>query len=131
MRTELIPAADVRIGDCVLDEQGAPAVVTSTRWQGVGGGVVSIALSNHSDRRVFSGCDPWLVPSCSVESEPSPQRRCCDSNAGGPTAGHLGVIAGPHLPVELHPAARLPAVSGDGQGVYPSSSTPAGGRIAC
>jgi len=51
MRTELIPAADVRIGDCVLDEQGAPAVVTSTRWQGVGGGVVSIALSNHSDRR--------------------------------------------------------------------------------
>ena len=35
MRTELIPAADVRIGDCVLDEQGAPAVVTSTRWQGV------------------------------------------------------------------------------------------------
>ena len=53
MRTELIPAADVRIGDCVLDEQGAPAVVTSTRWQGVGGGVVSIALSNHPDRRVF------------------------------------------------------------------------------
>ena len=42
MRTELIPAADVRIGDYVLDELGAPAVVTSTRWQGVGGGVVSI-----------------------------------------------------------------------------------------
>ena len=57
MRTELIPAADVRIGDCVLDEQGAPAVVTSTRCQGVGGGVVSIALSNHPDRRVFSGRD--------------------------------------------------------------------------
>ena len=57
MRTELIPAADVRIGDCLLDEQGAPAVVTSTRWQGVGGGVVSIALSNQSDRRVFSGRD--------------------------------------------------------------------------
>ena len=59
MRTELIPAADVRIGDYVLDERGAPAVVTSTRWQGVGvgGGVVSIALSNHSDRRVFSGRD--------------------------------------------------------------------------
>jgi hypothetical protein len=57
MRTELIPAADVQIGDYVLDEQGAPAVVTSTRWQGVGGGVVSIALSNHSDRRVFSGSD--------------------------------------------------------------------------
>jgi len=37
MRTELIPAADVRIGDCLLDEQGAPVVVTSTRWQGVGG----------------------------------------------------------------------------------------------
>jgi hypothetical protein len=54
MRTELIPAADVRIGDC---QQGAPAVVTSTRRQGVGGGVVSIALSNHSDRRVFSGSD--------------------------------------------------------------------------
>ena len=57
MRTELIPAADVRIGDCLLDEQGAPAVVTSTRWQGVGGGVVSVALSNHLDRRVFSGGD--------------------------------------------------------------------------
>jgi len=57
MRTELIPAADVRIGDCVLDKQGAPAVVTSTRWQGVGGGVVSVALSNHLDRRVFSGGD--------------------------------------------------------------------------
>ena len=58
MRTELIPAADVRIGDCLLDEQGAPAVVTSTHWQGVGGGVVSKALSSHSDRRVFSGSDP-------------------------------------------------------------------------
>ena len=57
MRTELIPAADVRIGDCVLDAQGAPAVVTSTRRQGVGVGVVSIALSNHSDRRVSSGSD--------------------------------------------------------------------------
>ena len=57
MRTELIPAADVRIGGCVLDEQGAPAVVTSTRWQGVGGGVVSIALSNHPGRRVFEGRD--------------------------------------------------------------------------
>jgi hypothetical protein len=57
VRTELIPAADVRIGDCVLDEQGAPAVVTSTRWQGVGGGVVSSALSNQSDRRVFNGPD--------------------------------------------------------------------------
>ena len=40
MRTELIPAADVRIGDCVPDEQGAPAVVTSTRWQGVRGAVL-------------------------------------------------------------------------------------------
>ena len=55
MRTELIPVADVRIGDCVLDENGAPAVVTSTRWQGVGGGVVSIALSNHPTRQVFEG----------------------------------------------------------------------------
>ena len=41
----------------MLDEQGAPAVVTSTRWQGVGGGVVSIALSNHPGRRVFEGRD--------------------------------------------------------------------------
>jgi hypothetical protein len=49
MRTEL------RIGDCVLDEQGAPAVVTSTRWQGVGGGVVSIALSTHPSRRSSKG----------------------------------------------------------------------------
>jgi len=57
MKTELIPAADVRIGDCVLDEHGAPAVVTSTRWQGVGGGVVSIALSNGQVRRVFGGSD--------------------------------------------------------------------------
>jgi len=57
MRTELIPAADVRIGDCLLDEKGAPAVVTSTRWQGVGGGVVSIALSNRPGRRVFEGRD--------------------------------------------------------------------------
>jgi len=55
MRTELIPAADVRIGDCVVDEQGAPAVVTSTRWQGVGGGVVSIALSTHPSRRSSKG----------------------------------------------------------------------------
>jgi len=45
------------IGDCVLDEHGAPAVVTSTRWQGVGGGVVSIALSNGPVRRVFGGSD--------------------------------------------------------------------------
>jgi len=51
MRTELIPAADVRISDCVLDEDGAPAVVTSTRRQRVGGGVASIALSDHPDRR--------------------------------------------------------------------------------
>ena len=57
MKTELIPAADVRIGDCVLDEHGAPAVVTSTRWQSVGGGVVSIALSNGPVRRVFGGSD--------------------------------------------------------------------------
>ena len=57
MRTELISAADVRIGDCVLDEHGTPAVVTSTRWQGVGGGVVSIALSTHPGRRVFEGPD--------------------------------------------------------------------------
>ena len=57
MKTELIPAADVRIGDCVLDEHGAPAVVTSTRWQGVGGGVVSIALSNGRVRRVLGGSD--------------------------------------------------------------------------
>ena len=58
MKTELIPAADVRIGDCVLDEHGAPAVVTSTRWQGVGGGVVvSIALSNGPVRRLFGGSD--------------------------------------------------------------------------
>ena len=56
MKTELIPAADVRIGDCVLDEHGAPAVVTSTRWQG-GGVVVSIALSNGPVRRVFGGSD--------------------------------------------------------------------------
>jgi hypothetical protein len=47
----------VRIGDCVLDEDGAPAVVTSTRWQGVGGGVVSIALLNGPVRRVFGGRD--------------------------------------------------------------------------
>jgi len=47
----------LRIGDCVLDEHGAPAVVTSTRWQGVGGGVVSIALSNGPVRRVFGGSD--------------------------------------------------------------------------
>jgi hypothetical protein len=53
MKTELIPAADVRIGDCVLDEHGAPAVVTSTRRQGV----VSIALSNGPGRRVFGGSD--------------------------------------------------------------------------
>ena len=57
MRTELVAAADVRIGDCLLDEQGAAAVVTSTRWQGAGGGVVSIALSNHPGRRVFQGGD--------------------------------------------------------------------------
>jgi hypothetical protein len=57
MKTELIPAADVRIGDCVVDEHGAPAVVTSTRWQGVGGGVVSIASSNGPVRRVFGGSD--------------------------------------------------------------------------
>ena len=57
MKTELIPAADVRIGDCVVDEHGAPAVVTSTRWQGVGGGAVSIALSNGPVRRVFGGSD--------------------------------------------------------------------------
>jgi len=57
MKTELIPAADVRIGDCVFDEHGAPAVVTSTRWQGVGGGVVSIAVSNGPVRRVFGGSD--------------------------------------------------------------------------
>ena len=58
MKTELIPAADVRISDCVLDEHGAPAVVTSTRWQGVGGGVVvSIALSNGPVRRLFGGSD--------------------------------------------------------------------------
>jgi len=58
MKTELIPAADVRIGDCVVDEHGAPAVVTSTRWQGVGGGVVvSIALSNGPVRRLFGGSD--------------------------------------------------------------------------
>jgi hypothetical protein len=58
MKTDLIPAADVRIGDCVLDEHGAPAVVTSTRWQGVGGGVsVSIALSNGPVRRLFGGSD--------------------------------------------------------------------------
>ena len=57
MKTELIPAADVRIGDCVVDEHGAPAVVTSTRWQGVGGGVVSIALSTGPVRRVLGGSD--------------------------------------------------------------------------
>jgi len=58
MKTDLIPAADVRIGDCVVDEHGAPAVVTSTRWQGVGGGVVvSIALSNGPVRRLFGGSD--------------------------------------------------------------------------
>ena len=57
MRTGLVPAADVRIGDCVPDGHGAPAVVTSTRWQGVGGGVVSIALANHPTRQVFEGRD--------------------------------------------------------------------------
>ena len=57
MKTDLIPAVDVRIGDCVVDEHGAPAVVTSTRWQGVGGGVVSIAVSNGPVRRVFGGSD--------------------------------------------------------------------------
>ena len=30
MRTELIPAADVRTGDCLLDEQGAPAAIDLT-----------------------------------------------------------------------------------------------------
>ena len=52
MKTELIPAADVRIGDCVVDEHGAPAVVMSTRWQGVGGGVVG------------SGCSDWWTALC-------------------------------------------------------------------
>jgi len=57
MRTELMPAADVRIGDCVLlDEQGAPGVVTSTRWHGVGGGVVSIGLPNHCSRSPGRPC---------------------------------------------------------------------------
>ena len=72
MRTELIPAADVRIGDCLLDEQGAPAVVTSTRWQGVGGGVVSIALSI-----IPTAGSPvvetwWPVPSSSGKARSSP-----------------------------------------------------------
>jgi hypothetical protein len=57
MRTELVPAADVRVGDCVIDEQGAPTVVTSTRWQGAGAGVVSIALSSRPDRRSYRGQD--------------------------------------------------------------------------
>ena len=57
MRTELVPAADVRVGDCVIDEQGAPTVVTSTRWQGAGAGVVPIALSSRPDRRSYRGQD--------------------------------------------------------------------------
>src|SRR6188472_2547149 len=101
MRTELIPAADVRIGDCVLDEQGAPVVVTSTRWQGVGGGVVSIALSNHADRRVFSAGTWWLVPSCSVESEPWPQRRSAARTRAAQRPIVSGFIAGSHLQVKL------------------------------
>jgi len=65
----------VRIGDCVLDEQGAPAVVTSTRWQGVGGGVVSIALSTHPGRRVFEGRD--LVARAVLFGEPGTRRTRC------------------------------------------------------
>jgi hypothetical protein len=39
-------------------------------------------------------------------------------------------IAGSHPPVEFASSRLRSHVSGDGKGVYQSSSTPAGGRIA-
>ena len=88
MRTELIPAADVRIGDCVLDEHGAPAVVTSTRWQGVGGewcrSRCPIIRTAKSSRAVTW----WPVPSSSGEAgaPPSPRHTLSQSGFVDPVA---------------------------------------------
>lgn len=49
MTTQPLPAASLRIGHQVLDATGV-RVVTSTRWQGAGGGVVSIAFAEESGR---------------------------------------------------------------------------------
>ena len=56
MTTEPLPAANLRIGHQVLHTTGV-RVVTSTRWQGAGGGVVSVAFGEERGRVSYRPSD--------------------------------------------------------------------------
>lgn len=56
MTTHSLPAASLRIGHQVVLATGV-RVVTSTRWQGAGGGVVSIAFADHGTRVNYQPSD--------------------------------------------------------------------------
>lgn len=50
MQTFQRRADELRIGDRVVDARGHPLAVTSTRLQGVGSGVVSVAFAERRSR---------------------------------------------------------------------------------
>ncbi len=56
MTTHSLPAASLRIGHQVVLATGV-RVVTSTRWQGAGGGVVSVAFGEESGRVSYRPSD--------------------------------------------------------------------------
>jgi hypothetical protein len=53
MRKQQCRADELRIGDRVIDARGHPLAVTSTRLQGVGCGMVSVAFGELGERVTY------------------------------------------------------------------------------
>ena len=60
MRTQQLPAGSLRIGPQVVRD-GRPVVVSSVRFEGVGGGVVSVQFAGDMGRATFAPADVLIV----------------------------------------------------------------------
>ncbi|GGM14323.1 hypothetical protein [Nakamurella endophytica] len=60
MRTQQLPAGSLRIGQRVVRE-GRPLVVASVRFEGAGGGVVSVLFAGEAVRATFAPGEVLVV----------------------------------------------------------------------
>ena len=60
MRTQQLPAGSLRIGQQVVRD-GRPLVVSSVRFEGAGGGVVSVQFAGDMGRATFAPADVLVV----------------------------------------------------------------------
>ena len=60
MRTQQLPAGSLRVGQWVVRD-GRPAVVSSVRLEGAGGGVVSVQFAGEAKRSTFAPGDVLVV----------------------------------------------------------------------